>query len=145
MATLLLLNERTGHLVASTVAIAATRAARRKGLLGRDRIDAAEALVLAPCFAVHTAFMRMPIDVAFVDRDGRVVRLVREMKPWKAAVALRAHAAIELAAGSLRSHDLQLGDRLCVRPVFETAAGVRLTASTQTLPSSVRRMATASR
>jgi uncharacterized membrane protein (UPF0127 family) len=119
MATLLLVNERTGHLVASAVEIASSRRARRKGLLGRDRIELAEALVLTPCCAVHTAFMRMPIDVAFVDREGRVVRLVREMKPWNAALSLRAHAAIEFAAGSLRSHDLKLGDRLCVRPVFE--------------------------
>ena len=144
MATLLLLNERTGHLVASAVEIAATRSARRKGLLGRDSIEMTSALVLAPCCAVHTAFMRMPIDVAFVDREGRIVRLVREMGPWKAAMSLRAHAVIEFAAGSLRSHDLQLGDRLCVKPVFETAAGVRLTASASTLPSSMRRMVTGS-
>jgi uncharacterized membrane protein (UPF0127 family) len=129
MATLLLVNERTGHLVASAVEIASTRSARRKGLLGRDRIELAEALVLAPCCAVHTAFMRMPIDVAFVDREGRVVRLVREMRPWNAAMSLRAHAAIEFAAGSLRSHDLKIGDRLCVRPVFEASQAERLSAA----------------
>jgi len=119
MSTLLLVNERTGHLVASAVEIAATRASGRNPLAGRDRIELASAVVLTPCFAVHTAFMRTPIDVAFVDRDGRIVRLVREMQPWKAAVSLRAHAAIELAPGSLRSHDVKIGDRLCMRLVTD--------------------------
>ena len=122
MAALLLVNERTGHLMASAVEIAVTAAARAKGWAGRERIEVTSALVLSPCWAVHTAFVRMPIDVAFVDRNGCVVRCVREMKPWSAAVSLRAHAAIEFAAGSLRSHDLRIGDRLCVTPVFDPAS-----------------------
>jgi uncharacterized membrane protein (UPF0127 family) len=138
--TLLLMNERTGQLVASHVELAATRATRRKGLLGRRGLDAQRALVLAPCCSIHTAFMKFPIDVVFVDRQGRVVRFVREMKPWSAAIAMRAHAAIEFAAGSLRLRDIRLGDRLYVRPVFDTAAGVRLTASSADLPDSLRHM-----
>jgi uncharacterized membrane protein (UPF0127 family) len=84
--------------------------------------------------------MRFPIDVAFVDRDGRVIRFVRDLKPWNIAVSLRARAAIEFAAGSLRARDVRLGDRLYVRPVFETVVGVRLKASAADLPASLRRM-----
>jgi hypothetical protein len=140
MPTLLLVNERTGHLIASEVELASTRRSRRKGLLGRDKLDADAALLLAPCCSIHTAFMRFAIDVAFVDRQGRVIRFVREMKPWSAAMSLRAHAAIEFAAGSLRARDVKLGDRLFVKPLFDTAAGVRLNASASILPDSVRRM-----
>lgn len=137
---MLLLNERTGHLIASDVELASTRESRRKGLLGRDSLDVEAALVLAPCCSIHTAFMRFPIDVAFVDRDGRVIRFVRDLKPWKIAISLRARAAIEFAAGSLRARDVRLGDRLYVRPVFEPAAGVRLKTSGSDLPASLRRM-----
>ena len=137
---MLLLNERTGHLIASDVELASTRESRRKGLLGRDSLDVEAALVLAPCCSIHTAFMRFPIDVAFVDRDGRVIRFVRDLKPWKIAVSLRARAAIEFAAGSLRARDVRLGDRLYVRPVFEPAVGARLTTSGSELPASLRRM-----
>lgn len=140
MPTLLLVNERTGHLIASEVELASTRRSRRKGLLGRDQLDADTALLLAPCCSIHTAFMRFAIDVAFVDRQGRVIRFVRDMKPWNVALSLRAHAAIEFAAGSLRARDVKLGDRLFVKPLFDTAAGVRLNGSVSVLPDSVRRM-----
>ena len=60
-------------------------------------------------------FMRFPIDVIFVDGEGRAARIVRNLAPWRIAVALRAHAVIELAAGSL-TRDLRVGDELCLVP-----------------------------
>lgn len=109
---MMLVDERTHEVVATRVELATTRRARRVGLLGRDRLDADAALVLAPCLSVHTAFMRFPIDIAFVDRQGRAVRLVRDLAPWRVAIAPRAYAAIELAAGALARHEVDLGDRL---------------------------------
>lgn len=108
---MMLVDERTHEVVAIHVELAMTRRTRRVGLLGRDHLDADAALVLAPCLAVHTAFMRFPIDVAFVDRCGRTVRLVHGLAPWRMAVAPRAYAAIELAAGALRRHEVDVGDR----------------------------------
>src|SRR5438132_1068371 len=96
-----LVNERTGGIVASLVEVADTRAARRRGLLGCDGLQADAALVLTPCCAIHTAFMRFPIDVVFVARDGRVLRIVRDLPPWRMAVAVQAASVIEFAAGSL--------------------------------------------
>jgi uncharacterized membrane protein (UPF0127 family) len=71
-------------------------------------------MMLAPCAAVHTAFMRFAIDVVFIDRDGHAVKIVRNLPPWRIAAARRAHAVVELAAGSLR--DVSVGDRLYVAP-----------------------------
>lgn len=109
---LMLVDERTREVVAIRVDLATTRRARRIGLLGRDRLDPGAALVLAPCLAIHTAFMRFPIDIAFVDRQGRAVRLVHDLPPWRVAVAARAYAAVELAAGALERHGVDVGDRL---------------------------------
>ncbi|MBI3048369.1 MAG: DUF192 domain-containing protein [Acidobacteria bacterium] len=108
----MLVHGRTREVVASRVELAVTWRARRTGLLGRAGLDAAAAMVLAPCLAVHTAFMRFPIDVLFVDRQGRAVRLVHGLRPWRVAAAPRAWAAIELAAGALRRHGVEAGDRL---------------------------------
>ena len=105
-----LLNARTGATVASVVEIAATRVDRRRGLLGRHTLDVSAALILAPCAAVHTVFMQFPIDVVFVNRDGEVRTIVRNLQPWRIAVSPRAYAAVELAGGSDR--DLVPGDRL---------------------------------
>jgi uncharacterized membrane protein (UPF0127 family) len=68
--------------------------------------------VLAPCFAIHTAFMRFAIDVMFVDREGRVRRIVRHMPPWRAAASRHAYGTIELAAGALDLLDVVVGDRV---------------------------------
>ena len=107
-----LINQRTGAPIATTVERANTRASRRRGLLGRDGLAASHALMLEPCGAVHTAFMRFPIDVVFVDRQGYVVKIVRNLPAWRIAVAPRARTTIEMAAGSLDHLDLAHGDRL---------------------------------
>jgi uncharacterized membrane protein (UPF0127 family) len=110
----MLVNERTGAAIATTVEHAATRATRRRGLLGRDGLARKTALILEPCAAVHTAFMRFAIDVVFVDRDGYAVKIVRDVQPWRMAAAARAHMVVEMAAGSLAPDDLVVGDRLSV-------------------------------
>jgi uncharacterized membrane protein (UPF0127 family) len=71
-------------------------------------------MVIAPTNAVHTWFMRFPIDIAFVDRQGRVVKACHSVKPWRLAAALRGYAVIELAAGSLARCDTFSGDILSV-------------------------------
>lgn len=107
-----LVNDRTRTVVASAVELAVTRSARRRGLLGRDSLAANEAMLLSPCLSVHTVSMKFPIDVAFIGHDGRAVRLVHELRPWRLAASFRAHTVIELAAGRLRECGVQLGDRL---------------------------------
>lgn len=116
-----LMNARTREPVATSVELAVTRKSRRRGLLGRDRLEDSAALILEPCAAVHTAFMRFHIDVVFVNRGGYAVKIVEDVPPWRIALSARAHAVIEMAAGSLRRLDLSLGDRLYVLPASDTA------------------------
>ena len=113
---LTLINQRTRRPIAGAVELADTRKARRRGLLGRDHLDADAALMLSPCVAIHTAFMQFPIDLVFVDGDGRAVRTASHVQPWRIAVELRARAVIELPAGRLDACDVQAGDRLYLVP-----------------------------
>ena len=113
---MLLVNARSDETIASEVELALTRTDRRHGLLGRTTFDLAAALVISPCWSIHTAFMKFAIDVVFVDRSGRAIRIVRNLPPWRIAVAARAHAVIELPAGSLRTRDVRVGDELCLVP-----------------------------
>ena len=112
---LALVNQRTDAALAQYVEVAVTRSARRKGLLGRDGLGSSCALILAPCAAIHTMFMRFDIDAVFVDDVGRAVKVVRQMVPWRIAADATAHAVVELPAGSLREHDVTIGDRLYLR------------------------------
>lgn len=109
---LMLINQRTDEALAERVEVAVTRRDRRRGLLGRSGLDPASALIIAPCFSIHTMFMRFAIDAVFVDDTGRAVKVVRDMTPWRIAVEPTAHAVVELPAGRLRDRQVNLGDRL---------------------------------
>jgi uncharacterized membrane protein (UPF0127 family) len=115
--TYALINARTRCAVADDVAVAVTRSTRRQGLLGRDGMEPFTALVLAPCAAVHTMFMRFSIDVIFLDADGRAIKIVPDLAPWRAAATLFARAVIELPAGTLASREVSLGDTLYLSAV----------------------------
>jgi uncharacterized protein len=105
-------NARTGRLLAQTVIPAFDSDARRKGLLGRDSFEEGSAMVIAPSNAIHTFFMRFPIDVVFVRRNGVVVKVRRNVHPGRAVVSFRAYAVIELPGGTLTADDARVGDLL---------------------------------
>jgi uncharacterized protein len=109
-----LTNARSRRVIARDVDLALSRRARRQGLLKHTSLSPHAALVLAPCFMVHTAFMQFAIDIVFVDRKGTVKHLVRSLQPWRMAACPGAYATIELAAGTLDKHDVIVGDRLCL-------------------------------
>jgi uncharacterized membrane protein (UPF0127 family) len=99
--------------VLATAEIACTSRARRHGLLGRDGLDGA--LVLRPCRSVHTLFMRFPIDVAFCDRDGVVLRTC-SLRPWRLSpFVARAGFAVEAEAGAFERWRLHPGDQLEIK------------------------------
>ena len=85
---------------------------RRSGLLGRETFGDGQAMIIAPSNAVHTFFMRFPIDIAFVTRAGRVVKTCHAVRPWRVAGAVRGYAAIELPAGTLAQCETVAGDIL---------------------------------
>jgi uncharacterized membrane protein (UPF0127 family) len=112
-----LVNDRTGNAIVTTLEIAVDSATRRKGLLGRDHLADTTGIVIAPTNAVHTFFMRFPIDIVFVTRAGRVVKVRESVPARRIAIALRAFAVVELAAGCAARRGLRAGDMVSVRPV----------------------------
>ncbi len=115
-----LVNQRNRRVVAETVFTAFDSASRRKGLLGRDGLAAGTALIIAPTNAIHTWFMRFDIDVAFVAKDGHVVKVSHRLRPWRLFAALRGYAAIELPPGALASSETASGDTLALEPVTKS-------------------------
>jgi hypothetical protein len=105
-------NTRNGLAVATNIEVALDSASRRRGLLGRDGLDTGAALVIAPCNAVHTFFMRFAIDAVFLDRELRVRKIVACLKPFRLASSLGARSVVELAAGEAARVGLAEGMRL---------------------------------
>ncbi|MGQ0803584.1 MAG: DUF192 domain-containing protein [Actinomycetota bacterium] len=103
---------REGDVLAAAE-VAATRRERRRGLRGRSEVEGA--LVLRPCRNVHTVGVRFPIDVAFCDRDGVVIR-ISCLRPWRLSpMVFRAALAIEARAGAFERWKLHVGDKLEVK------------------------------
>lgn len=100
---------RDGEVLAS-VEVAASRTARRRGLLGREGIDGA--LLLRPARSVHSFGMRFPIDVAWCDRDLTVLRVARLRRHRLTTPVVRARAVLEAEAGVFARWNLAPGDRL---------------------------------
>jgi uncharacterized protein len=104
--------ERTGAVI-FLAELADTPSSRRRGLLGRAGLEPDHGMLIRPCSSVHTWFMRFPIDVVFLDRDGIVLRIVARMGPWRLARGKNgAWQTLELAAGAGAAAGLRCGDRL---------------------------------
>jgi uncharacterized protein len=88
--------------------------ARLVGLLGTPDLAPEEGLWITPCRSVHTWGMRAAIACAFVDGDGRVLRVVDPLAPRRSAGARGARSVLEARAGCLAG--VRVGDVLVVEP-----------------------------
>lgn len=102
-----------GIRVGSRVAVADSWWRRFRGLLARPPLKNGEGLLLLRCGSVHTLGMAYPIDVAFLDGDGRVVRSIPRLGPWRVGLGgEQAVHALELPPGRLDETGIVPGDRL---------------------------------
>jgi uncharacterized protein len=100
------------HVLASAE-VASDRRSRRRGLLHRDGLDGA--LVLTRCRWVHTIGMRFALDVAYVDRDGNVIKAVRMARHRVGLPVAKAAWVIEAQAGAFERWGLSIGDQIELR------------------------------
>lgn len=112
------INQTRGVVLCARLEPAGGVAGKSRGLLGRERLDddagmLFEAGRLEPFMWMHMFFMRFPIDIVFIDRRDRVIRISHELKPWRvSALVWGARRALELAAGAARRTDTRIGDRV---------------------------------
>ena len=109
-----IINVRTGKVVADRLITAFDSDTRRKGLLAHNSLPPLTAMVIAPTNAIHTFFMKFPIDIVFVSKAGRVVKIRSAVPAWRMTASLRAYAVLELAADSVSSSETRVGDQLLV-------------------------------
>ena len=88
---------RDGKVLAA-LEVAGSRKARRRGLVGRDGFDGA--LLLERVRWVHTLGLRFPIDVAYLDAEGHVLKTVRMGRHRVGMPVPRAAAVVEAEAGA---------------------------------------------
>jgi uncharacterized protein len=106
------LRRENGDVVCDRCVVADSPVSRMRGLLGRSELRSGEGLLLRPASAIHTWFMRYPIDAVFLDRDWRVVGISGDVPPWRARSRRGAKAVLELPAGESARRRLAVGDQL---------------------------------
>ena len=106
------MKEASGAVVVPDLTLAIDSASRRKGLLGREGLPEESGLIIAPSNAVHTFFMRFPIDIVFLNREGRVLSIRSSVGAWRMAASFRGFAVLELAAGRAARCGLTTGELL---------------------------------
>src|SRR5262249_4040858 len=102
------LNETRGIAIAHSVSQAFTSNSRRQGLLGRESLPPGEGLWIRPCEGIHTVGMKFPIDLIYLDRQHRIRKLVRNIRPWRISLCLSSHSVLELPAGAVTADKCQV-------------------------------------
>lgn len=85
---------------------------RAQGLLGRAPLAPGEALLIDRCACVHTLGMRYPLDIAYLDRGGQVLKLVASLRPMRVSACPRASMTLEMPPESIGRLELTTGQRL---------------------------------
>ena len=93
-------------------------AGQSRGLLGRDALEPDQGMLFVrgrfePFMWMHMFFMRFPIDIVFLDRDGKVIRINPALRPWRlSSIVFGARKALELASGAAARSATQVGDTI---------------------------------
>lgn len=104
------------------VGICDTVRTRARGLIGVHEMAIDECILLTPCKSIHTARMKMKIDVGFLDRELRVIAVREELPPGRFLVSprlFRTRCVLEAAAGAFSEWGLRIGEALRLEPVDE--------------------------
>ena len=105
-------NPSRDTMLADRALIADSSKTRNIGLLKHDRLERGEGLWITPCEGVHTIGMKFPIDVLFLDKKRKVVKIRAAMPRWRMSACLRAHSVLELPSGTAAATKTSAGDQL---------------------------------
>jgi hypothetical protein len=99
-------------MLAERADVADTSAKRRTGLLKHKGLAPGEGLWIVPCEGVHTFAMKFAIDVVFLNRKHKILKIRPNMVRSRIALSLLAHSVLELPAGTLEQTGTERGDQL---------------------------------
>jgi uncharacterized membrane protein (UPF0127 family) len=102
--------------LATDVRVADTSLERGTGLLKDTELAEGHGLWIVPCNSIHSFGMKFIFDAIFLDRELRVVHLVREMRPWRISkIKFGAKSVLELPAGAIARSGTEIGDNFEMR------------------------------
>jgi uncharacterized membrane protein (UPF0127 family) len=112
LAKLRVTNPSRNCILADRADIADNSAKRRTGLLKHTSLEPGEGLWIAPCEGVHTFAMKFPIDVLFLNRKKKILKIRPKMVRGRISFHLLAHSVLELPSGTVEKTGTKVGDQL---------------------------------
>lgn len=105
-------NRRSGELLTTHAGMANTSELRRRGLLKHNSLEPGDGLWIAPCEAVHCFGMKFAIDVIYLNKQKKILKMRPNMGKNRLSFCLRAHSVLELPAGTIEKTGTLVGDEL---------------------------------
>lgn len=107
-----IVNKLTGTTISNQAKIADNFILRLRGLMFQKEIESGQALIFPKAPAIHTCFMRFPIDIVFLDKQNKVIKIFEAVRPWRMVYCPHSALVIELPAQRAAQRSLKLGDSL---------------------------------
>ena len=111
-----ILSQNKEKVVSRKAQVADSFFSRLIGLMFKESIGQDEALIFYNATSIHTFFMRFPIDIVFLDKNKRIIRICRALAPWKMVFCPKAYITIEFPADQASKNTLKMGDFLYIEP-----------------------------
>ena len=105
-------NITKGTILAERADVADTSEKRRKGLLKHTSLPKGEGLWISRCEAVHSFWMKFAIDILYLNKKKKVLKVRHNMVPWRLSGCLTAYSVLELPAGTALETQTSKGDQL---------------------------------
>jgi uncharacterized membrane protein (UPF0127 family) len=119
-ANLRAINQTRATVLCERLEKAGGMAGKSRGLLGRDGLEADAGMLfeagrLEPFMCMHMWFMRFSIDIVFLNRQGRVIRINHNLRPWRiSSIVWGARRVLELPAGAAAYSQTSVGDQIII-------------------------------
>lgn len=95
------------------VPIASNLVAITFGVMGWKDFGDKKGLLLENTNSVHTFFVRFPLDLAFLNKEMVVVKIVKNLKPWCISpIIWQAKHTLEMPAGTIEKLGLKEKDKI---------------------------------
>lgn len=110
-------NSTQNSIISEDVNVADNFISRSVGLLSKKSLKEGESLIIKPCCSIHTFFMKFAIDILFVGKNGQIIAMYENVKPWGVLpIHFSSSYVIELPTGWIKNKSIQKGD--CLKQII---------------------------
>ena len=97
------LKQKNGDVICTKMVVATNIFSRMLGLMFSKDLPECDGFLLSPCNSIHTFFMRYSLDILFLDKDFRIVKVIYGLSPWRMTwIYFKARHVLEMKAGTMK-------------------------------------------